>query len=111
MRAAASPHILTVLDSGDTAGHLWLTMPFVEGESLRDRLPLWPISRDAMQGAYIEHQLARIYAITGEHDKTIDALESLLKIPYYLSPGWLRIDPEFAMLKGNPRFDKLIAGS
>jgi hypothetical protein len=32
------PHILTVLDSGDAAGQLWFTMPFVEGESLRDRL-------------------------------------------------------------------------
>src|SRR6266480_1449778 len=32
------PHILTVLDSGDAAGQLWYTMPFVEGESLRDRL-------------------------------------------------------------------------
>jgi serine/threonine-protein kinase len=32
------PHILTVLDSGDTAGQLWFTMPFVEGESLRSRL-------------------------------------------------------------------------
>ena len=32
------PHILTVHDSGDAAGQLWFTMPFVEGESLRDRL-------------------------------------------------------------------------
>jgi serine/threonine-protein kinase len=32
------PHILTVHDSGEAAGHLWFTMPFVEGESLRDRL-------------------------------------------------------------------------
>jgi eukaryotic-like serine/threonine-protein kinase len=32
------PHILSVHDSGETAGHLWFTMPFVEGESLRDRL-------------------------------------------------------------------------
>src|SRR5438309_10832686 len=32
------PHILTVLDSGEGAGQLWFTMPFVEGESLRDRL-------------------------------------------------------------------------
>ena len=32
------PHILTVHDSGETAGHLWFTMPFVEGESLRARL-------------------------------------------------------------------------
>lgn len=32
------PHILTVLDSGETVGRLWFTMSFVEGESLRDRL-------------------------------------------------------------------------
>ena len=32
------PHILTVLDSGETGGQLWFTMPFVEGESLRSRL-------------------------------------------------------------------------
>src|SRR5829696_1644380 len=31
------PHILGVFDSGD-AGRLWFTMPYVEGESLRDRL-------------------------------------------------------------------------
>src|SRR5262245_7375248 len=32
------PHILPVHDSGEAAGLLWYTMPFVEGESLRDRL-------------------------------------------------------------------------
>ncbi|HET8622562.1 MAG TPA: serine/threonine-protein kinase [Gemmatimonadales bacterium] len=32
------PHILTVLDSGEAAGQPWFTMPFVEGETLRDRL-------------------------------------------------------------------------
>ena len=32
------PHILSVHDSGETAGHLWFTMPFIEGESIRQRL-------------------------------------------------------------------------
>ncbi len=32
------PHILGVYDSGDAGGALWFSMPFVEGESLRDRL-------------------------------------------------------------------------
>ncbi len=32
------PHILTVLASGETSGQLWFTMPYVEGESLRQRL-------------------------------------------------------------------------
>ena len=32
------PHILGLIDSGETEGLLWYAMPFVEGESLRDRL-------------------------------------------------------------------------
>ena len=32
------PHILPVHDSGETNGRLWYTMPYVEGESLRQRL-------------------------------------------------------------------------
>ena len=32
------PHILPVLDSGEAGSHLWYTMPYVQGESLRDRL-------------------------------------------------------------------------
>jgi hypothetical protein len=31
-------------------------------------------------------------------------------MPFYLSPAWLRIDSTFAPLKGNPRFDRLVAG-
>ena len=32
------PHILGVYDSGSVEGYLWFTMPFVEGESLRERI-------------------------------------------------------------------------
>jgi len=32
------PNVLPVHDSGEVAGHLWYTMPYVEGESLRERL-------------------------------------------------------------------------
>src|SRR6266849_4944585 len=36
--ALAHPHILPLYDSGEAAGFLYYVMPFVEGESLRDRL-------------------------------------------------------------------------
>ena len=58
------PHILTVLDSGEAAGQLWFTMPFVEGESLRDRLrrerqlpvdDALRIAREAAQGLQYAH--------------------------------------------------------
>ena len=32
------PHILPLHDSGEAGGYLYYVMPFVEGESLRDRL-------------------------------------------------------------------------
>ena len=33
--------------------------------------------------------------LVGEPEKALDKLEPLLKIPYYLSPGWLKIDLNF----------------
>jgi tetratricopeptide (TPR) repeat protein len=71
---------------------------------------LWPISRDYTNGAYVQLQLARIYMIVGEPDLAMDQLEPLLKMPYFLSSGWLRIDPTWARLKDNPRFKALAAG-
>jgi TolB-like protein/Tfp pilus assembly protein PilF len=63
--------------------------------------------KDAIAGPYQVHVLARIYLLTGEQEKALDLLEQLLARPYYLSPGWLRVDPTFAALKGNPRFERL----
>jgi serine/threonine-protein kinase len=59
------PHILPVYDSGESAGRLWFTMPYVEGESLRDRLrrvhrlPLAEalrITREVAQGLQYAHE-------------------------------------------------------
>ena len=72
---------------------------------------LAPLGKDAGLGPYIQHQLARIYLLLGEQEKALDQLEPLLRIPYYLSPGWLRVDPNFDPLRNNPRFRKLVEGT
>jgi serine/threonine-protein kinase len=71
---------------------------------------LEPVSRDAYAGPYVQHQLARIYTLLGQQDRAVSTLAPLLKIPYYLSPAWLRIDPTFAPLRDNPAFKRLVAG-
>jgi tetratricopeptide (TPR) repeat protein len=51
--------------------------------------------------------LAFIHTRLGHAEPAIDALERLLKAPYRITPGWLRVDPNFDSLRGNPRFEKL----
>jgi serine/threonine-protein kinase len=77
----------------------------------RRAVSLVPVTKDAfIRGPYLQHQLARIYILVGEPEKALDELEPLLKMPYYLSPAWLRIDPTFAPLRGIPRFQRLVEG-
>jgi tetratricopeptide (TPR) repeat protein len=76
-------------------------------EGLRG-VELMPVSRDGFFGPYVKLQLVRIYLLIGEPEQAIDQLEPLLHIPFYVSPGWLRVDPTFNSLRTNPRFRKLV---
>ncbi len=61
------PNILPVYDSGDAGGTLYYVMPYVEGESLRDRLdrePQLPVD-DALQ---IAKEVAEALAYAHSHD-------------------------------------------
>jgi len=72
---------------------------------------LIPASRDGYIGPYLQHLLVRTYLLVGEPEKALDRLEPLLRMPYFLSPGWLKIDPAFEPLRTNPRFRKLVEGT
>jgi TolB-like protein len=102
----------------DAQRHVFLGLSLAylarKDEAIREGLKgveLLPTSKDAINGPYFQHQLARIYMLVGEPDKAIDQLEQVLKIPYFVSPAWLKIDPNFDPLRNNPRFQKLVAGA
>ncbi|HET7602709.1 MAG TPA: protein kinase [Gemmatimonadales bacterium] len=58
--------------------------------------------------AYDGLQLVRIYLATGRLNEAMDALEELRKHPTPITPGWMKIDPLFAPLKGNARFERMV---
>jgi len=64
---------------------------------------------DAYAGPYFESIAMRSWIKLGETDKALDMLETIMAKPFYMTPAWLRIDPMFTPLRGNPRFEKLAA--
>ena len=76
-----------------------------EGKKAVDLLP---VTREAFRGYRHEHDLARIYTMVGEYDAAVSRLEYLLSIPGWLTPAWLRIDPDWDPLRRNPRFQRLV---
>jgi non-specific serine/threonine protein kinase len=112
-RSATVEQLSALPDNAQRRVFLGLSLAYLgrKAEAIREAeraVELLPTSRDGYAGPYIQHQLVRVYILTGEYEKALDRLEPLLKIPYYLTPGWLAIDPNFGPLKGNPRFEKLL---
>jgi TolB-like protein/Tfp pilus assembly protein PilF len=77
-------------------------------------IELLPASKDALAGPYLEEVKARVLARFGEKDGAIALLQRLLTTPYGtngppITPALLRLDPSWDNLRGDPRFQKLLA--
>jgi hypothetical protein len=68
-----------------------------------------PVEKDAVTGVLLITNLARIYALTGEKDLALKQLEIVSKLPVGPSYGQLRLDPEWDSLRGDPRFEQIVA--
>ena len=112
-RKAFEQQLLSAPEDAQLHAQLGLSLAYLgqkdgairEGERA---VALLPVAKDAYLGPYLEHQLARIEILVGEPEKALDHLERLVKIPYLLSAGWLKIDPNFDPLRKNPRFQRLV---
>ena len=70
---------------------------------------LMPVSKNAAEGALLMKNLAVIYAWTGEKDRAIEQLAETAKLFDDLSYGHLRLHPFWDPLRGDPRFEAIVA--
>ena len=70
---------------------------------------LLPISKDAYDGPILATNLAAIYAQVGEDDLALEQLASLVEVPNGPTLGTLRVEPEWDSLRGDARFEKMVA--
>jgi TolB-like protein/class 3 adenylate cyclase/Tfp pilus assembly protein PilF len=81
-------------------------------EALREgrrAIELTPVAKNSLNGAAVLSGFALICAWTGERDLAIAQLEALAKIPAGQSYGDLRLSPLWDSLRGDPRFEKVMA--
>jgi TolB-like protein len=70
---------------------------------------LVPVERDALLGANYLRRQAQVLSALGDHATALDLVERLLAMPAELSAVALAADPMWQALRGQPRFDALIA--
>ncbi len=70
---------------------------------------LMPISKDIYDGALVLEGLAQVYTWTNERDRAIELLQKLVTMPGYTNYARLKLHPMWNPLRGDPRFEKIVA--
>jgi serine/threonine protein kinase/tetratricopeptide (TPR) repeat protein len=70
---------------------------------------LVPMSKDTILGVDLITNLANIYAWTGENDLALEQLAVSAQAPFGVHYGELKLDPVWDRLRGDPRFEKIVA--
>lgn len=76
----------------------------------RRAVELLPVTKDSIDGAEVAKHLAVIYALVGEKDLALQQIEATLQIPSTLNYGNLKLHPYWDALRGDSRFEKIVAG-
>jgi len=81
----------------------------------RQAVELMPIAKDSLNGPALVANLALVYAWTGEHDRALEQLEKVATLPGVwhdaVTYGDLLLNPCWDSLRGDPRFEKIVAAA
>jgi TolB-like protein/Tfp pilus assembly protein PilF len=75
----------------------------------RRGVELLPITKNSIDGGELMKYLGVIYTWCGEKDLALEQIEATLRIPSSLSYGNLKLHPYWDALRGEPRFEKIVA--
>src|SRR5262249_54090059 len=81
-------------------------------EALREgqrAVELLPVGKDSINGAHMIKYLAMIAVWVGEKDLALEQLATAVRHPGDLSYGQLKLMPWWDPLRGDPRFEKIVA--
>jgi len=70
---------------------------------------LVPVSKDSFDGVAFLVNRAQIYAWIGDKDSAINQITEIERLPNLLSYGFLKLQPFWDGLRGDPRFEKVVA--
>jgi tetratricopeptide (TPR) repeat protein len=72
-------------------------------------IDLMPISKDIYDGGLVLEGLAQVYTWSNEHGRAIEMLQKLTSMPSYINYARLKFHPLWKPLRGDPRFEKIVA--
>lgn len=75
----------------------------------RRAIELLPVTKDSLDGAELMKYLGVIYAWCDEKDLALQQIAATLRIPSTLNYGNLKLRPYWDSLRGDPRFEKIVA--
>ena len=75
----------------------------------RHAVELLPVEKDATNGKRMIMSLARIAAWIGDKDLACQQLGIVIQLPSELTYGELKLQPWWDPLRGDPRFEKIVA--
>ena len=75
----------------------------------RRAIELLPVEKDAFNGDVMAQWFAISAAWVGEKDVALEQLATAARRPGFISYGWLKLLPFWDPLRGDPRFEQIVA--
>jgi eukaryotic-like serine/threonine-protein kinase len=68
-----------------------------------DSTSVWSVAH-----GYLNYVAARTSLVAGDKGRAIELLAESMRLRYFVSPAWLRIDPTWNPVRGDSRFERLL---